>query len=731
MLTRNDAPTSVYYAGVTLEVGLPDGGEDLTVRGGAVSDDGAYVLVSSGTKYYIEQFSLSGQRENIYDVSFSEPDTFFLVLREDRLIIVANCLDNLDFYHFDLQSGKLMDRIRIPRAEDTETFGNIIGYEGDLLYVEVLTGEGLACRGFDIRDGLCVLALTDDVWAEAYFFLDGDLYALCDTEKDDVYDVCLVTDEGRVSKKYETAMPKTWEMLLYQEEMQFLRDKDGLWYLNEEEHAWKNLLSWQNSGVDEVSLPRMDHYYVSPMKDRILLFGEQTKTVQLLYPSSDPTEGKTILKVAGSEPTESMMWAISEFNRTNEDYAVRYMSYDEELDPGSFRDGDGWIDITAYNDALTDFLWKRVMGGDGTDILIRSFQDSAQNKLSTRYFEYGGLLSDLAPYWDDMEESWKEKFLSNMVLSMVYQDQMYAIPLEMSVSTAVKEKSCPLGADASYEEWLSYAEEYAGDIYFTDITNRDFLKECLTYDLDTFLIGANGKPGFDCEEFRALMKLAKDYCMSQTEWSNATDDTEGKFLCLERMISAESVYDVVRPDPYGDVEFYGHVTSDGADACFVPGLSASITSCCTDKDGAWEFICFLLSAPCQEYYMRAEEPFLWNIPVRWDSLDFMLDFFIHPDDHEDYYRFIEQFDDEVEETAATGDNGEGGGSGGESRTLSEEEAVLFKQWISGIRHCTYPDMEVIGIILEEADPYFAGQRSLDETIALINNRVQLVLDERK
>ena len=90
MLTRNDAPTSVYYAGVTLEVGLPDGGEDLTVRGGAVSDDGAYVLVSSGTKYYIEQFSLSGQRENIYDVSFSEPDTFFLaVTLEGNTVCIA------------------------------------------------------------------------------------------------------------------------------------------------------------------------------------------------------------------------------------------------------------------------------------------------------------------------------------------------------------------------------------------------------------------------------------------------------------------------------------------------------------------------------------------------------------------------------------------------------------------------------------------------------------------
>ena len=44
---------------------------------------------------------------------------------------------------------------------------------------------------------------------------------------------------------------------------------------------------------------------------------------------------------------------------------------------------------------------------------------------------------------------------------------------------------------------------------------------------------------------------------------------------------------------------------------------------------------------------------------------------------------------------------------------------------SGLRN------KVVSIVLEETAPYYAGDKSLDEVIGIIQNRVQLLLNENR
>lgn len=46
------------------------------------------------------------------------------------------------------------------------------------------------------------------------------------------------------------------------------------------------------------------------------------------------------------------------------------------------------------------------------------------------------------------------------------------------------------------------------------------------------------------------------------------------------------------------------------------------------------------------------------------------------------------------------------------------------------RHEDY-DSAIYAIIDEEAQAYFAGSRSLDDTVTIIQNRVQLYIDEKR
>ena len=47
-----------------------------------------------------------------------------------------------------------------------------------------------------------------------------------------------------------------------------------------------------------------------------------------------------------------------------------------------------------------------------------------------------------------------------------------------------------------------------------------------------------------------------------------------------------------------------------------------------------------------------------------------------------------------------------------------------------LNHIYYPDSKIINLVMEEVAPYFSGQKSLDDVVKTINNRVQVVLNER-
>lgn len=39
--------------------------------------------------------------------------------------------------------------------------------------------------------------------------------------------------------------------------------------------------------------------------------------------------------------------------------------------------------------------------------------------------------------------------------------------------------------------------------------------------------------------------------------------------------------------------------------------------------------------------------------------------------------------------------------------------------------------KMMNIILEEADSFFCGQKSVDEVVAIVQNRIQLYIDEKR
>ena len=134
----------------------------------------------------------------------------------------------------------------------------------------------------------------------------------------------------------------------------------------------------------------------------------------------------------------------------------------------------------------------------------------------------------------------------------------------------------------------------------------------------------------------------------------------------------------------------------------------SVNANSTQKDGAWEFIYFLLGYEAQ----TAEKS--GNYPANKSAFDAM-----------------------IAKEQAEGLGATTGGSNPEYfersgyHYLTEERAEALKEVLENTRFLPTKTAPLLDIIYEEAQAYFAGLKSIEEVTALIENRVQLYLDENR
>ena len=61
----------------------------------------------------------------------------------------------------------------------------------------------------------------------------------------------------------------------------------------------------------------------------------------------------------------------------------------------------------------------------------------------------------------------------------------------------------------------------------------------------------------------------------------------------------------------------------------------------------------------------------------------------------------------------------------------QDDIDRYRSVCEGLSHLVLSDSQILQIVDEEIEPYFEGNKSLDDCIQVINSRVQIVLDERK
>lgn len=176
----------------------------------------------------------------------------------------------------------------------------------------------------------------------------------------------------------------------------------------------------------------------------------------------------------------------------------------------------------------------------------------------------------------------------------------------------------------------------------------------------------------------------------------------GNFVDMQRM-------DITYRKP---VSFVGYPTADGsAGSSFIPvGNKMAISSTCKDKDAAWEIIRHMLLPQYEspDDFGRNHLDFLVaGVPINLSDYDMQKRAYMSS-------RLGKQSMGNIYFHKAT-----------------EEEFQRYEDFLSHIEKIELYDCTLLDLVWECCGAYLAGDKRIDETITLIENRVGLYVNENR
>ena len=269
------------------------------------------------------------------------------------------------------------------------------------------------------------------------------------------------------------------------------------------------------------------------------------------------------------------------------------------------------------------------------------------------------------------------------------------------------------------------------------VTRTGMLQMLLRVNADAYLDWDAGTCRFDSEAFRAMLEFCRRLPEEETDEWIWTAMFDGEALVMDvNMGSFDGIFGGVslyKGLCGGDMTYIGYPTASGqVGSAFGLGHKLAMTAACEDKEGAWSFLRTLLLPRGRE--VDYEDAF--------DQAEFSIN-------REDFQRMVEQAMTPVYAVDQQGNyrldaegnriedpkNGLGFAGNGyyhcDFYATTQEDYDQLMALYEATEGLSDYDRGLADIISEIAGAYFAGDKTLDEAAALIQNRASLYMNEKK
>ena len=496
------------------------------------------------------------------------------------------------------------------------------------------------------------------------------------------------------------------------------------------------LLSWVNNGIDiqynskPTILPdgRVIAFTVTSDYNRIteesITKGEiitLTKT-----PESEVVQ-KEIITLACLWLDYSLRYEILNFNRTNPNYRIEVTEYSE-------------YNTNEDYDAGLRKLRTEIIAGNVPDIISTYEMPIAQ-------FAAKGLLEDLTTYIEKDAEIGAPGALIEPVFDALRDSEgrLYQIASGFSIASVLGNPGLvgdEIGwnFDEFYEAYAKMAPD--ATIFGESMTQDVALQYICTMNIDELINWETGECHFDTDEFKALLEFAKMFPAEydwESDWgigygdmgyrpyvSEETLVSQGKQMLSITQLYSTWDYQYKKASFGGEMTFIGFPTENGnGNAFYVDGgLAMSATS--RNKDAVWAFIRAILTEDYQQRYG-------YGLSTNTAAFNQALEWAMEKNYEIDYLTGEPKIDPETGEKIEipTGSVWVDEGEPINYYALTETERDQILEVVNSTTKLYVYDFSIYEIILDAATPYFAGARSLEDTVSQIQSRIRLYVNEQR
>lgn len=268
--------------------------------------------------------------------------------------------------------------------------------------------------------------------------------------------------------------------------------------------------------------------------------------------------------------------------------------------------------------------------------------------------------------------------------------------------------------------------------YDSELKNRFSIIYAVVYKgIDYFIDAENNKADFDREEFVKLLTLAKEYQAGAFDYESQsnflTQVQEEKLLLCLNGLSSVGDYMLSQSALGQEAQFVGFPTYDGSTCYGIRNyISYGMNVESQVKAGAWAFLEFLISYRLPDpmldsygFYTEAkalEEQFAEAMEKEYEK--------------DSNWEVLIGTDGEPVEAPKWNRSDYGGQNRIEAYAAREKDIENLREIIDGASYVYgLTSNSIYQIVQEEVYHYLGENKSPEETISLIQNRVQLYLDE--
>ncbi len=471
----------------------------------------------------------------------------------------------------------------------------------------------------------------------------------------------------------------------------YILDDNTLWQYSFSDKVPAAILNWNDSsvnmkgyGIDALGLLPEGRLYLLVHQP-----GDPAALAEISFRNREEVpEKRTITICVSGISADNLAAATNSFNRQSTDYQIEFLLLE---------------DLEDYNS-----LYNSLLKGEGPDIFD-------VNSVGIPNFAAKGIFEDLTPYFEKSEVVQKSDIIPSILDTWTMNGKTVCIFPSFSIKGFLVQKGTTRQGVWTPDEYLRLAEDHPDSLLTADdpaFFHNEVFYNCIYADLPSYADWQTGECHLNNEEFVSMIErilrleppeLTKEsitasdgkvYTFSVSVIGQDENDFYNGLLLTKGM----TLYNLVNYRnilEFSDFAEIAGYPSNGGEPWYDMWVDTplAINSASRVKDGAWEFLEFLLS----EAYQDSQNSF----PVRRDSFD--------------KYLTRTEFN-----------------RGRDIVNLTEEDREALRELVAGLHWSGNAiGRDMLPLITEEIEAVWAGDKTPKAAADIMQNRVSLFLSEQQ